>query len=133
MSYREDYISEGFNFLPNEKRVRDLLVWVEASYEKFRRWAMENYGTPNIKSSTRSLIFLYLISFYLDQTEERERCLALFERFKMLPNVEPLTQTEAVSEGMKSIITSEDEARLSNDRMHFPEHQEFSDNPRLYV
>jgi radical SAM superfamily enzyme YgiQ (UPF0313 family) len=129
MADRENYISEGFNFLPSDQDVRELLPKVEQLYQQFRNWALETYVTPNIKSSTRSLMFLFFISHMLDQPEELERCKKLFTRFAILPNVPDDEQVQAIMVGLNKILAAEDYTPVNPWKLPFPEVQERLSQP----
>ncbi len=128
MAARTDYEVDGYNLLPNDLRVRRLLASTEAAYESFRSWGVAYHSKIDIRSSSRSLLFLYLINLQLHRNEIVERCEALFSQYRIFPALGASKQADAIREGVRDALGREidlDEQPLPL-RMPFPEPQEVS-------
>jgi radical SAM superfamily enzyme YgiQ (UPF0313 family) len=128
MAARTDYEVAGYNLLPKDLRVRRLLESTEAAYEKFRQWGGARHSKIDIRSSSRSLLFLYLLNVQLCRRDFAARCEALFSRYRVFPTLSASMQTEAIREGTIAVLGDEvdlDERPLPR-RMPFPEPQEVS-------
>ncbi len=106
MSQRKDYESEGFNLLPFDLRLRELLKKTDDIYNHFLEWGFENYETLKIKSSTRSLIFVLIMNLLLERKEPAERCWKLFAQWPLVPNLAANEQADAIRPGILDSLGS---------------------------
>jgi|GEM_PF-2794865 len=92
MAARPEYEVEGFNLLPNDLQVREIVRHTDEGYQFLLKCFSEAHSQPNINSSSRSLLFLLLISLQLQDETFVERCWALMDRYRILPGTEPAKQ-----------------------------------------
>jgi radical SAM superfamily enzyme YgiQ (UPF0313 family) len=133
MAARPDYEVDGFNFLPKDLKVREIIRITDQGYNHLLKWIGDNYGPPNIKSSSRSLLFLYFISRQLDNHAYVQRCRDLMARYHMIPSLDDDDCVGALEAGIEVCL---DWARgLLGDtqaerNMPFPTAQEVSSKNR---
>lgn len=105
MAARPEYEVEGFNLLPNDLQVREIIRHTDEGYRYLFDRLAEAHGTPNINSSSRSLIFLLLISLQLQDDAFVERCWALMDRYRIIPAVESAAQRKLVRDSIEAYFT----------------------------
>lgn len=106
MAAMPEYESDGFNFLPFDQELRLLMKRTDDAYNLFLKWGRENFDTLKIKSPSRSVVFVLFINIFMERTEEVERCLKLFEKWPLVPNVAPEKQIEVLRAGIEYAVNN---------------------------
>lgn len=109
MANRSDYEVDGFNFLPKDLRVREMIRRTDEGYQALYRDLETSYGKPNVNSSSRSVLFLLLISMQLGETAFIERCWKLLSKFNIIPGLDRPAQATVLARTIDRYFAAETE------------------------